>query len=63
MMETKKGRRKGIRQLPLHLLILPSIVGLLLFNYYPMAGLVMAFQDFKPRLGYLHSPLGRVEPF
>ncbi|NBD28221.1 ABC transporter permease subunit [Paenibacillus sp. T1] len=45
-----------IRQLPLHLLILPSIIGLFLFNYYPMAGLVMAFEDFKPRLGYLHSP-------
>ncbi|SFJ55698.1 putative aldouronate transport system permease protein [Paenibacillus sp. UNC496MF] len=56
MMEIKNGRRRGIRQLPLHLLILPSVIGLLLFSYYPMAGLVMAFQDFKPRLGYLHSP-------
>ncbi|MNZ59825.1 putative multiple-sugar transport system permease YteP [compost metagenome] len=59
----KKGRMKIYRQLPLHLLILPSIICLLVFNYAPMAGLLMAFQDFKPRLGFLHSPWVGLEHF
>lgn len=57
MMEGKKSRVNISRESPLHLLILPSIIGLLVFNYAPMAGLLMAFQDFKPRLGFFHSPL------
>ncbi|GMK39972.1 protein lplB [Paenibacillus sp. CCS19] len=36
---------------PLHLMVLPSLLFLIAFNYLPMAGIVMAFQDFKPRLG------------
>lgn len=56
ILEGKKRGMKVVRVLPLHLLILPSVIGLLVFNYAPMAGLLMAFQDFKPRLGFLHSP-------
>ncbi|MEX1028898.1 MAG: ABC transporter permease subunit [Paenibacillaceae bacterium] len=56
MIEWKKSRMMVSRELPLHLLILPSVICLLVFNYTPMVGLVMAFQDFKPRLGFLHSP-------
>ncbi|RED61889.1 ABC transporter permease [Cohnella lupini] len=51
----KSGMRLT-RQLPLHLLILPSVICLLVFNYLPMTGLLMAFQDYKPRLGIWHSP-------
>ncbi|MBD3922614.1 sugar ABC transporter permease [Paenibacillus sp. PR3] len=36
---------------PLHLMVLPSLLFLIAFSYLPMAGIVMAFQDFKPRLG------------
>ncbi|MRN52105.1 ABC transporter permease [Paenibacillus monticola] len=63
MMEWKKSKTRFFRQLPLHLLILPSVICLLIFNYAPMTGLLMAFQDFKPRLGFLHSPWVGFEHF
>lgn len=44
-----KGRLK--REVPLHLMILPSLVLLALFNYLPMAGIVIAFQKFVPARG------------
>lgn len=37
--------------LPLYLLLLPSVVIFLLFTYYPMYGVVIAFKDFKPAYG------------
>lgn len=36
---------------PLYLLLLPSVVIFLLFTYYPMYGVVIAFKDFKPAYG------------
>lgn len=39
----------------LYLFVLPGIVLLLLFNYLPMAGLVMAFQDYDPINGFFKS--------
>ncbi|WP_018750588.1 ABC transporter permease [Paenibacillus sanguinis] len=36
---------------PLYVLCLPAIVFVCIFSYGPMAGLVMAFQDYKPWLG------------
>ena len=44
------------RQWPLHLMLLPGVVLLLLFSYYPMTGVVVAFQRFNPRLGLWDSP-------
>ena len=40
---------------PLYLLLLPSVVIFLLFTYYPMYGVVIAFKDFKPAFGILGS--------
>lgn len=37
-------------------MILPALILILVFAYLPMAGLVMAFQDFKPWLGFANSP-------
>lgn len=45
-------RKYGI----LHLLLIPPAIMLLLFNYAPMLGLVIAFQDYKPWLGFTGSP-------
>lgn len=39
----------------LYLLALPIIIYFVVFNYAPMAGLVMAFQDFKPTKGLFGS--------
>ena len=38
-----------------HLMILPSIIMLLIFNYIPIGGFVMAFQNFKPAKGIFRS--------
>lgn len=39
------------RELPLHLMLLPGLILVLVFSYTPMAGLVMAFQNFIPSKG------------
>lgn len=39
----------------LYLLAIPLILYFVIFHYAPMAGLVMAFEDFKPTKGLLHS--------
>lgn len=38
-----------------HVLLLPAALGILIFNYIPMFGVVMAFQDYQPWLGISHS--------
>lgn len=43
--------RKTIRQIPLHLMLLPGVILLLIFHYLPMAGLTIAFQKFIPAKG------------
>ncbi|WMT39582.1 ABC transporter permease subunit [Paenibacillus sp. D2_2] len=40
------------RNLPLHLMILPGLILLVLFSYVPMAGLYIAFQKFIPAKGF-----------
>ena len=39
------------REIPLHLMILPGVILLILFQYIPMAGIVIAFQKFIPAKG------------
>ncbi|NRF91909.1 sugar ABC transporter permease [Paenibacillus frigoriresistens] len=45
------GIRKLRREIPLHLMILPALVMIILFSYVPMAGIVIAFQKFIPAKG------------
>lgn len=47
----------------IYLLGLPGIIVLILFNYLPMKGLLMAFQDFNPHLGILGSEWVGLEHF
>lgn len=44
------------RTWPLHAMLLPGVVLLIVFHYLPMGGIVMAFQDFKPWTGFFGSP-------
>ncbi len=44
------------RAWPLYVMIVPGMVFVLLFRYYPMYGIVIAFQDFSPARGFLNSP-------
>lgn len=40
----------------LMLLTLPAVLWMILFNYVPMYGILMAFKDFQPYIGFLKSP-------
>lgn len=40
----------------LYLFLLPCIISLLVFSYYPMYGATLAFKDYKYNLGILGSP-------
>ena len=39
----------------LYVMALPGLLYFLVFKYVPMYGLIMAFQDFKPHLGFMDS--------
>jgi len=53
----------------LYIMLIPGVLYMLLFNYLPMGGLVMAFQNFSPYNGdsmigaFLHSPFVRLDVF
>jgi len=44
------------KEWPLHMMLLPGIVLVLIFSYVPMAGIVMAFQKYIPNKGLFGSP-------
>ena len=51
-----KTLRKVKRQLPLYLMALPGLIYLLINNYIPMSGLVVAFKNFNFKDGIYKSP-------
>ena len=46
------------KEWPLHLMLLPAFVVTLIFSYGPMYGLIMAFQNFSPVLGFSSPWIG-----
>lgn len=44
-------KAKWLRELPLHVMILPGLILIVLFSYIPMAGITIAFQRFIPAKG------------
>ncbi|AIQ40809.1 ABC transporter permease subunit [Paenibacillus sp. FSL R7-0297] len=44
-------RAKLRKELPLHLMLVPGLVMIILFSYVPMAGVMIAFQKFIPAKG------------
>ena len=44
------------KQLPMHLMLVPCIIPVLIFSYYPMVGILIAFERFYPNKGFFHSP-------
>ena len=46
-----------------HMFVIPGLIFLLIFNYIPMLGLIMAFQDFKPALGFFKSKMVGLQHF
>ena len=51
----KPKRASFRRQLPLHLMLLPCVIVVLIYSYYPMVGLSIAFQYYNPRMGFFGS--------
>ncbi|MEV5026290.1 ABC transporter permease [Paenibacillus sp. LPE1-1-1.1] len=47
----------------LHLMLLPGVIATLIYAYGPMAGLVMAFQQFEPLSGFFRSEFVGLENF
>ncbi|MDP9697698.1 putative aldouronate transport system permease protein [Paenibacillus intestini] len=57
-------RKKGFkRTLALDLMLLPAVILTFIFAYIPMGGLVIAFQDYKPWLGFAKSSWIGLEHF
>jgi putative aldouronate transport system permease protein len=48
---------------PLHLMLVPAIIAVLIYEYGPMAGAVMAFQDYIPAFGFFGSEWIGLENF
>ena len=48
---SKLLNEKFKKEIPLHLMILPGFILLLLFSYLPMAGIIIAFEKFIPAKG------------
>lgn len=44
------------RERYLWLMVLPGVLYFIIYKYVPMLGIVIAFQDYKPAFGILHSP-------
>nr|WP_274319496.1 ABC transporter permease subunit [Paenibacillus qinlingensis] len=49
------NRMKWKAQMPLHLMLIPGLIAILIFQYYPMAGIAIAFQKYIPTQGLFHS--------
>ena len=59
----KKKPNKFQKNWPLHLMLLPALVLLLIYNYIPLFGNIMAFQKFNPSKGFLRSEWIGLENF
>jgi putative aldouronate transport system permease protein len=58
-----KKRRRFLRFLPLYLMLIPGIAYLIINNYLPMAGLLIAFKKINYSLGIFHSPWAGLSNF
>lgn len=58
------ARRKVLPEVKHYwIMMIPALLWLLLFQVIPMFGIVMAFQDFNPGLGFLHSKFVGLDNF
>ena len=59
----KKKKKSLYRTRELHVMLIPAVVFTTVFAYLPIFGLVMAFQDFKPLMGFRESPFVGLKQF
>lgn len=55
--------KKVLREMPLHLMLLPGVILVLIFCYGPMTGIIMAFEKFMPSKGMYASPFIGLDNF
>ncbi|MFD0698050.1 ABC transporter permease [Paenibacillus sp. GCM10027628] len=51
------------REWPLHLMLIPGLIFVIVFSYIPMAGIMMAFQKYIPTKGLFGSPFVGLKNF
>ena len=51
------------QNLSLHIMLVPAVIIVLIYNYGPMFGISMAFQRFMPSEGFFNSPFVGLENF
>ncbi len=54
-MKKSRKTKKFLKNGSLHLMMMPALILLLIYNYIPLAGNIMAFQKFNPSKGFFHS--------
>ena len=61
--QRKKKKKSLYRTRELHVMLIPAVLFTTFFAYLPIFGLVMAFQDFKPLMGFRESPFVGLKQF
>ena len=56
-------KKDFIKNWPLFIMVLPAIAFYIIFHYIPMGGLLMAFENYKPKLGFFGSPFVGLKNF
>jgi len=56
-------RKRHVTEWPLHLMLLPAVIILILFSYMPMVGISLAFERFNPSKGFFGSPFVGLDNF
>ena len=59
----RKKKKSLYRTRELHIMLIPAVLFTTFFAYLPIFGLVMAFQDFKPLMGFRESPFVGLQQF
>lgn len=60
---TRKKKKSLYRTRELHVMLIPALIFTTIFAYFPIFGLVMAFQDFKPLMGFSGSAFVGLKQF
>ncbi len=55
--------KKLKKEWPFHLLLLPAVIMVIVFCYVPMAGISLAFLDYKPAQGFAKAPFVGLKHF
>ena len=57
MESVKKKRLKRLikKYMPVYIMMIPILIFLIIFKYYPMYGIILAFKDYLPSKGILGS--------